>query len=468
VIVETANRLLLTAVNDAGEQAGLSPGMTLSDARAICPSLATFPACPRSDHLLLRSLARWCTRFSPLIAFDPPDGLVLETTGCERLFGSEQAILDGLIGGLSDLGFAARAAGAASAAAAQAFARFATNASSIPAPLTRDRLGALPVQALRLEPHVVASLMRLGLERIGDLYPLKGAALQRRFGAHTLKRLRQALGAEGEAIRFLRPRPHYAATLTFAEPIATPEQIAHATTRLLEQLCARLAARATGCRRLELTFARVDGADQTATIGTARAVNDPSHLSRLIADRLGGIDPGFGIERARAEALITEPVRPSPRGLLERSGQENANAATDALIDRLANRLGFDRVTVFAPADSHIPERAYQVRAVGFGEEAVAWPAVPARPLRLLSRPEPLAAFSFESFRHEGAERRIARAAGPERIEPEWWWDDPEWRTGARDYWQIETEDGRRFWVYRTDGLEEGSPPRWYLHGLFV
>ena len=59
--------------------------------------------------------------------------------------------------------------------------------------------------------------------------------------------------------------------------------------------------------------------------------------------------------------------------------------------------------------------------------------------------------------------RRVVRAEGPERIEPEWWAGDP--GGGTRDYYRIEDMEGRRYWLYRMAGCE-GSP-RWYIHGLY-
>jgi protein ImuB len=55
------------------------------------------------------------------------------------------------------------------------------------------------------------------------------------------------------------------------------------------------------------------------------------------------------------------------------------------------------------------------------------------------------------------------RATGPERIAPEWWFDDPNWRTGLRDYWRIETCEGPRLWLFQTPQL-----PGWYAQGEFA
>jgi protein ImuB len=146
------------------------------------------------------------------------------------------------------------------------------------------------------------------------------------------------------------------------------------------------------------------------------------------------------------------------------------------LIDRLANRLGPQAVSHFELQESHLPERA--VRHVRAGSTpgaarpppyAAGWTNAAARPLRLLSRPEPIEVIAPVPddppilFRWRRVPHRIARADGPERIAPEWWRQ----RAPPRDYYRIEDAEGRRFWVFR-EGLYQARPLRWFLHGLFA
>ena len=68
--------------------------------------------------------------------------------------------------------------------------------------------------------------------------------------------------------------------------------------------------------------------------------------------------------------------------------------------------------------------------------------------------------------------RRVARAAGPERIEPEWWAAAGGRDEAVRDYYRIEDADGRRYWLYRAGlygdtAAGSGNSPRWYVHGLY-
>jgi protein ImuB len=71
-------------------------------------------------------------------------------------------------------------------------------------------------------------------------------------------------------------------------------------------------------------------------------------------------------------------------------------------------------------------------------------------------------------FRWRRVLYKTARHEGPERIAPEWWRDRP--GTRLRDYYKVEVQDGRRFWLYREGVVHDGrgDTPRWFLHGLFA
>ena len=73
-------------------------------------------------------------------------------------------------------------------------------------------------------------------------------------------------------------------------------------------------------------------------------------------------------------------------------------------------------------------------------------------------------------FRWQGRTHRIHSAEGPERIAAEWWrkpWSENE-IDRVRDYYQVEDDAGRRFWLFRTGLYGAERPTRWWLHGLFA
>ena len=52
------------------------------------------PPTRKKTAALLERIAEWCDRFSPFVAADPPDGLILDITGAAHLFGGEAAMLN--------------------------------------------------------------------------------------------------------------------------------------------------------------------------------------------------------------------------------------------------------------------------------------------------------------------------------------------------------------------------------------
>jgi protein ImuB len=492
--------LRLQAVCARARAAGLAPDMMLADARALLPALQVHPAEPAADARLLDELITWCERYTPLVAQDRSaahaagGALWLDLTGCAHLFDGEAALRADLLARLARQGLAATAGIADCPGAAWAAARFAApDQTIVPPDGAAVALGPLPVAALRIEPGLAALLERLGLARIGDLYPLPRAALTARFGADLLTRLDQARGLLAEPISPRTPLPAHRAQLVLAEPVLHAAALAALTERLLGELAAGLEACGLGARRLTLAFYRVDNSTACAHIGTSRPCRDARQLQRLFAEKLAGIDPGFGIERAILCADVVEPLLPEPLAWRGLAGGDLDQARDLApLVDRLSNRLGPGAVSQLVPQASHLPERAQRripaLSAVppphrGVPDQAKPFSerrlhgAAPARPLRLLARPEPIEAVAPLPdeppvlFRWRQVLHKVARVRGPERLAPEWWRaPDADPNLLTRDYFAVEDTDGGRFWLFREGLYLAGALtlPRWYLHGLFA
>lgn len=464
ITAETGNRIFIAAVNALAEHEGIQPGLSLADARTLYPGLAVHKADPAADAAFLKYLARWCRQFTPVVVLNSPDGVWLDVTGCARLFRGEANLMAAIDARIAELGVEARLGLADTAGAAWALAHYGTGGTIAPPGKSREYIKDLPVAALRIDAKANATLKRLGLDRIASLLPLPSAAIARRFGAASLTRLRQALGSEPEPLDPLPFRPAFTARMGFPEPIARSDDVKAALEILTARLCERLEREKFGCRRLAFTIHRVDGSTQAITAGTSEAVSRPEHLTFLIEEHLDLLDAGFGIEKVELRMPVVEPRTEVALRLTDAAEP----VALPALIDRLGNRIGFDNVLRFAPADTHIPERAFSASAAAWMSAAPnAWPDLP-RPVRLLEHPQPLDAMTPETFSLHGRSHQIHHRQGPERIAPEWWWDDPAWRSGPRDYWRIADDDGRLLWVYRTANAPPKPGVSWYLHGVFA
>jgi protein ImuB len=469
----------LTAVDATAAELGLKPGLALAEARARYPDLAVVAEHATDDRRLLDGIADWCQRYTPLLAVDPPDGLLLDIAGCAHLYGGEDGLLADLLARMAGFGFAARAAVASTIGAAFALARFGPAGIIAPGE-ERTTLAPLPIAALRLPEETVVALRRVGLKRIGDVLDLPRAPLAARFGEDVLRQLARALGTEREPLTPILPVAAYVVEQPFAEPIAREDDVLHVIARLAARLEPVLERRGEGARCIELALFRTDGAVRRIVVATSRPVSDPPGIRALYVERLASLadplDPGFGFDLARLSVLAAEPCPPEQIGLGKRADE----ADLDRLIDRLSARLGARRVTRLIANDSHIPEVATAAVPAQAGvAPANGWAAfrrfrnavaLSPRPLRLLAKPEPIEAIATVPdgppvrFRWRRVLHEIIAADGPERIEGAWWSEEG---GPARDYFRVEDKAGLRFWVFRAGLYRLTAQPQWFLHGTF-
>jgi protein ImuB len=335
-----------------------------------------------------------------------------------------------------------------------------------------DVLSALPVVALRIRPEIAATLRRLGIETIGELEALPRAPLARRFGQDVLLRLDQAFGRQREPIGPIEIPERVKVRRKFPEPISTPEQLTRVIEVLVVEFCNALAARHESARRLDLVFQRIDRSFASIRIGTAAPTHGAKHLTKLLLQRLETIDPGFGIEEAVLSAPLTQALEPDQLA----SAVTDGKGADDLpmLIDNLANRIGTEHLYRFEPVESDVPERSVRTVAALAPSASTSWPSEWPRPVRMLERREQVEALALlpdhapAQFTWRGKRHRIARADGPERVFGEWWRSDNE-IASVRDYFQVEDEQGRRFWLFRAGDGEDPNTgsQRWWLHGMF-
>ncbi|WP_443748588.1 Y-family DNA polymerase [Asticcacaulis solisilvae] len=461
---------VVTALDKAAADQGLYVGMPLAKAQALVEGLVVHDAEPEADAEALDTLARWALRrFSPVVAADAPNGLVIDITGAAHLNGGEDGVLDRLVEALKAEGVTARAAVADSWGAAHAAARFLPKRTAVMGP-ARDWLPALPLNALRLTRDVVSGLSLLGFDTIGDLVDQPRAPLIRRFGLDLARRLDQAFGHVPEPIDPIRLPDVTSIERHFAEPIGAPETIARYTGKLTETLCDALEGKSLGARQLDLVFYRTDNRIEAVRVAMARPVRDIKRLTRLLCDQIETVDPGFGIERMRLVATEAEPLIPT------QTGSDDAAQTPDisVLVDILSNRIGADRIFCLQPMESDVPERSVARTDVLGAGAGLTWPAHWPRPLRLFRRPETvitlgrLPDYPPKAFIWRGIRHIVTHADGPERIFGEWWKREAE-TDALRDYFHVEVEDGRRFWLFRTGDGESDDPEqhKWYVHGVF-
>ena len=481
------NALYVYALAAQAQSLGLYKGQPLANAQAMVQPLEIVPADEKADATLLEAIADWCDRFTPLVSLDSPHGLFLDITGAAFLFGGEKAMLATVTQSIARQGFAVQGAIAGTSLAARALAHFRPDTIVAPGG-EAQAVALLPIAVLDCDDKILRALHHAGLTTVGAVAKRLASELSERLGASFVNRLNAIVGEQQQPLQPRRALPDLMAEQGFAEPIVTEESIAAALLGLAKSLSAILERQGRGVRLLEAGFFRADGKVERIAIRTGEAIRDPALMLRLLRQKLDALadplDPGFGFDLIRLEALLAEETKAFT---LSFDSNENARLQVGFLIDRLSARFGHTRVQRFLPQDTHIPEAASA--AVPAQDRDFApqnWRLKrqagdpPRRPLRMLEKPEEIEAglplapdgppkfFRWRQCRHD-----VARAEGPERIAMTWWKNrrnepknNPE---GMRDYFRVETSQGQRFWLYR-DGLyrQAGLAPRWYLRGIFA
>lgn len=463
-------------LNQAAVREGLHRGGRVTDAKSRVPELVVAEADPAADAADLERLAAWCRRWCPWTRADGEDGLLLDTTGSDHLRGGEAAMLAEMLQTLAAAGLTARLAVAPTLGSAWALARHAPGVMTLcKLGETQQALAALPPQALRLDGETALLLNRLGLKTIGALAAVPREALMRRFRSrkeewrNPVIRLDQAFGQLSEPLHPDLPEKPMRALKRLVEPVGGVDNVTVIVNALLDDLCPELERQGAGARKLRLTGYRTDGGTSSVYVAVSRASREADHLAKLFAHRIDRLDCGYGFDAMTLDVVASDLMDSEAQDL---EGKRAASVDVTRLVDRLTARLGPEAVLKPAARGSHLPERSEAY--VFAGQVETAMPDCPhkARPLRLLNWPQeaqvlyavpegPPARLVWQR-----RTRRLVRSEGPERIAPEWWREKS--TTRLRDYYRVEDETGRRYWIYR-EGLPDdgrGGSPRWFVHGL--
>jgi len=480
LVARVKGALRLCAVDSAAQRRGIVPGLTLADARVRQPDLLVADMDEEADRHWLDRLAHRCIRWSPLVTIVPPDGITLDITGAEHLFGGEASLMMQVEETFAGMGMTVRLAAATTPQAAQALARHGL----LSAKDERHAIRSLPVTALGLDADAALALCRAGLKTIGNVADRPSAVIAARFGMEAVTALHRLLGEELTPIAPLAPRAPLRFERRFAEPIGHRASIAACFADLLREAAGALEQRALGGRCFVLTLFRSDGQRHRLEIETGLPTRDPALVLRLFDERIAALadplDPGFGYDSIGLSLLAAEPLGTSQPGL---DGQGNGGAALAELIDKLSTRLGADSLRRLVPRDTHIPEQAQLALPANHSPVPVSWPhpvagEPPLRPLFLFDPPQPVEVIAEvpdgppHRFRWRRKLHEVRLYEGPERIVSQWWRRKGGENTGqgglTRDYYRIEDARGRRYWIFRHGLYSEKTNPGWYLHGLFA
>ncbi len=434
--------------NAAARARGVRVGQPLPAALALVPALHSRRRDPARERQALETLAQWAWQFSSRIVLEPA-ALLLEIGASLRLFGGQARLLRRVEAGLSALGHEARWAVAPTPVAAGLLARERPASEVDSRQALLPLLERIPLACLTRDVRARRLLQDIGLHSIGDALRLPRAELARRSGPELLGHLDRLLGDAPDPRPCWEPPAHFEQAQELAAEVERAEALLFPARRLLLALCGFLRGRGAATQRLEWRLLHRDGRPPTDfTLGLLTPGRDPEQLLARLRERLERLSlpaPVIGL------GLRVEDCLP----FAERTAEllpETPQGPDPAPLERLAVRLGEDRLSGLRARPDHRPERAGETCPPGEGGGEASLHGL--LPPWLLHPPRPLAAPDGRP-RHQGILQLLGR---PRRIESGWW----DGADQSRDYYLARDRDGSHLWIYR-----DRRSGDWFLHGLF-
>ena len=455
------------AVTQAARAAGVEPGMSAATASSLAPGVQQLPRDPPREAAFVRLLALVLSRFTPQLVLQAR-GVLLEVSASLRLFGGLRPLLRAVRSTLRDCGAHAWLALAPTAGAAALLAELpASSRRALRLPRTRRLLDALPLPALldvlQQPPRLAELLQAIGCRSVGDVRALPRAGLKKRGGSDLLRALDRAYGDVPDPQRWFEPPERFAMSLELMHRADDAAQLVFAAQRLVQALAGWLSLQWLAASRLRLHLRHERGGRRTEpdaelSIELGLPSRDATQIMSLLRERLQRCRlaaPVYAIELQLDEAVSSAGTAGR---LLPDPGQQAE--AFQALIDRLASRLGPERVQRLALADDHRPERAcVAVPALARPAWSTSTPIMKPRPVWLL--PQPLRLPEHGGLPVHGTP--LALLSRAERIEAGWF----DGELVCRDYHVAVGQDQRLRWIFRARCAASGEMA-WYLHGLFA
>ena len=446
--------------NAAAQAYGVCPGLALPAALALCSTLAVQRRDRARERRALQELACWAYQYSARISFEP-SLLLLEVGASRRLFGGLAALLGSVQHELGQIGYVAQHALAPTPTAAGVLARNRPGCEAATPDQLRAAVAPLSVACLTRDQDTRSLVRHIGLDSIGEVLDLPRPELARRSGPQLLLLLDRLLGLAPD------PRPQWQPPRYFSQVVELLGEIEHTTAlvfparRLMVALSGFLRGLGGGAQHLQWSLRHRDHLPTRFSQGLLGPSRDPDHMLEVLRERVERLQLPAPVVAVGLRVDDWQAFEECTLGLLEGAGPDGAGRdapgrADQALLERLANRLGGQRVRGLRCLADHRPERAWRLCAPGETDADIApLPHGLSQPPWLLPQPRPLQA--RDGVPCYGGQLRLESL--PERIEAGWW----DGFDITRDYFVAHSLAGERLWVYR-DRRGGG----WYLHGLFM
>jgi len=433
----------------------------------------------------LEKLARWASRFSPRVDVeqrDPPDTLLLDATGLAPLFGGESSFLRQVKQGFEQVGLRTSLGLGSNIGVAWGLAHYPPSDQAADGIVLVDSasqesvlIEQLPVESLRISSTCAETLRQLGIGCVGQLVQIPRDELKARLGEELLVRLNQMLGWQSEVLQTGKLPRQFVAQWLLEHPTDHPDSIHTMVLRLLKQLTTQLAEHDLGLLKLECQLITPERKGVTFEVGLFRPSASLDHLKPLVETQLERVVLSGAVQEVVMRVSHFSRLEKRQQSLFQNQDSLSSGVETSpkhspelaGLVDRLASRLGSEAIVRPRLSTDAQPELAFNFVSLVGKKTSTSNRRSNVGPLDRpwqLDSPTPLQSTLVLTdgppmrFQYQGATHHVKRYWGPERIETGWW----RRRGICRDYYRVETDQGRRFWLFR-DSYQQ----TWFLHGVF-
>ncbi len=500
-------------LNRAATNLGINPANSIDTAYTLSNQVLSIERNEDREINALTHLAQWTYQFTPNVSIKAPDCLLLDISGCLKLFKGLEALTMQVRAGLNDLGYKPVISTNATPLAALLIARAyrhddkhddeneferrvprdcLNEATSDKKKVVRG-LGPVSVQYLQVDEKIIVSLQQMGIRNVSDVLSLPTSGLTRRFGVFFTDYLKRLTGARPDPQKFINPQARFIHDITFLSDITNLDALTFPINRLLGELSDFLAARQLHIDHFTWHLSHRSHGRKSFSIYLANPENEPKVFHALTQLNLEQIKDIKEIDNIALAVNRFFPARAAPGDLFQgpafQAGFHPDSALSPVSKNQFLNilraRLGQGKCFGLSQADDHRPEKAWRVAVLGKEPSAVLnkepsavldkqpsavldkQPSATSgeqlsthelpRPSYLLTTPKALKVVNDQPC----LSGKLELLRGPERIDYGWW-DQPLGKPLTRDYYIARQKDGSLYWIFRHVAMR-----RWYLHGIF-
>lgn len=399
----------LTAVSLRARKAGVYAGQRVTSARALLAGLDVVRISPQEVRTALARVAEIGLGFSPTVAIEGDDTVLLDVTGVAHLHGGEEAMLHEVTERVRSLGHRVRAALAEGPRVARAVAIFGDRPRLVVPPGgERQAMAKLPLAALPIPEDVRAFFAKTGLFSVEDLRTRPREAVAGRLKEHASLVMPLLDGDDHAPLSAYVPETALVEEVSWDDAVSGIEPLLFASRGLLSRIAARLEGRrqATKALRVVLSLdagiADLEGVPRTLVVSAELPLPlwKMTDLSRVLRTKLEQLEL-----RAPVTSLSIEASQVGEAPVVQLDLSRDTRTTPEALAVLLAElgaELGEDAVGVFGQKDSHLAEERSPLVPVDLGarpkraaprdeEQLTLFPQEPIDPpTRLLPKPIPL------------------------------------------------------------------------------